>query len=99
MLKIDIIFVILRFKLQDQQLHFKGTFCFSEENATPRNHGGSLYNGDSQVLYWADASSEIAFVVPTRCHEHDALPQFDTSSESTHLSGQGKLVLNVQLLY
>ncbi|XP_021916328.1 ral GTPase-activating protein subunit beta isoform X3 [Zootermopsis nevadensis] len=61
----------------------------SQENATPRNHGGSLYNGDSQVLYWADASSEIAFVVPTRCHEHDASPQFDTSSESTHLSGQG----------
>lgn len=29
------------------------------------DHGGSLYNGDSQVLYWADVSSEIAFVVPT----------------------------------
>lgn len=29
------------------------------------DHGGSLYNGDTQALYWADVSSEIAFVVPT----------------------------------
>ncbi|XP_039292662.1 ral GTPase-activating protein subunit beta isoform X3 [Nilaparvata lugens] len=28
-------------------------------------HGGSLYNGNSHVIYWADVSSEIAFVVPT----------------------------------
>jgi len=28
-------------------------------------HGGSLYNGDERILYWADVSSEIAFVVPT----------------------------------
>ena len=25
-----------------------------------------LYDGESQVLYWADASSEIAFVVPSQ---------------------------------
>ncbi|KAE8751950.1 hypothetical protein FOCC_FOCC001427 [Frankliniella occidentalis] len=29
------------------------------------DHGGSLYNGDTQVLYWADVSCEIAFVVPS----------------------------------
>ncbi|XP_071439557.1 ral GTPase-activating protein subunit beta isoform X3 [Hetaerina americana] len=29
------------------------------------DHGGSLYNGESKVLYWADVNSEIAFVVPT----------------------------------
>nr|XP_054758324.1 ral GTPase-activating protein subunit beta-like isoform X2 [Lytechinus pictus] len=29
------------------------------------NHGGSLYSGKKQVLYFADFSSEIAFVVPT----------------------------------
>ncbi|CAG7818479.1 unnamed protein product [Allacma fusca] len=29
------------------------------------NHGGSAYNGEKQVLYWADTTSEIAFVVPT----------------------------------
>lgn len=30
------------------------------------DHGGALYNGDTHVLYWADVSSEIAFVVPTQ---------------------------------
>jgi len=64
---------------------------FPEEDAAPSNHGGSLYNGDSQVLYWADASSEIAFVVPTRFHELDVSPQFDSSCESAHLSGQGNI--------
>ncbi|KAK0179173.1 hypothetical protein PV327_007988 [Microctonus hyperodae] len=29
------------------------------------DHGGSLYNGDTNILYWADVSSEIAFIVPT----------------------------------
>jgi len=29
------------------------------------NHGGALYNGERQVLYWADVTSEIAFIVPT----------------------------------
>ncbi|XP_043270594.1 ral GTPase-activating protein subunit beta isoform X3 [Venturia canescens] len=32
------------------------------------NHGGALYNGDTHVLYWADVSSEIAFVVPAHCN-------------------------------
>lgn len=61
----------------------------SGEVRPPSNHGGSAYNGDLQVLYWADASSEIAFVVPTQCYEHDISPQFDSSSESSHVSGQG----------
>ncbi|XP_012286236.1 ral GTPase-activating protein subunit beta isoform X2 [Orussus abietinus] len=30
------------------------------------DHGGSLYNGETHALYWADESSEIAFVVPTQ---------------------------------
>ncbi|XP_017765932.1 PREDICTED: ral GTPase-activating protein subunit beta isoform X1 [Eufriesea mexicana] len=30
------------------------------------DHGGALYNGDTHVLYWADVSSEIAFIVPTQ---------------------------------
>ena len=29
------------------------------------DHGGSAFNGNSRVLYWADAFSEIAFVVPS----------------------------------
>ncbi|XP_013779037.2 ral GTPase-activating protein subunit beta-like isoform X1 [Limulus polyphemus] len=32
----------------------------------PTDHGGSLYNGHHQVLYWSDVSSEIAFVVPSQ---------------------------------
>lgn len=38
---------------------------FSDNDDHDYTHGGSLYNGDSQVLYWADVSAEIAFVVPT----------------------------------
>ncbi|XP_050058118.1 ral GTPase-activating protein subunit beta isoform X4 [Aphis gossypii] len=33
------------------------------------SHGGSLYNGETHVIYWADVSSEIAFVVPTNYKE------------------------------
>lgn len=29
------------------------------------NPGASLYNGEKCVLYWADVTSEVAFVVPT----------------------------------
>ncbi|CAL8111145.1 unnamed protein product [Orchesella dallaii] len=29
------------------------------------SHGGSLYNGEQWILYWADVTSEVAFVVPT----------------------------------
>ncbi|KAJ9585303.1 hypothetical protein L9F63_002888 [Diploptera punctata] len=40
-----------------------------DDNENTSNHGGSLYNGEKNILYWADASSEIAFVVPTRLGE------------------------------
>lgn len=33
---------------------------------TQSDHGGSLYNGSTHLLYWADVSSEIAFIVPTQ---------------------------------
>ena len=29
------------------------------------DHGGSVFNGSSRILYWADGFSEIAFIVPT----------------------------------
>lgn len=32
--------------------------------------GGSIYDGQQQVLYWADVSSEVAFVVPTLDNFH-----------------------------
>lgn len=43
-------------------------------------HGGSLYNGEKQVLYWADVSSEIAFVVPSKCKIIDNNASLDTLS-------------------
>lgn len=39
-------------------------------------HGGSLFNGDSHVLYWADVSAEIAFVVPTAVHNSKHFEDF-----------------------
>ncbi|XP_032672049.1 ral GTPase-activating protein subunit beta isoform X6 [Odontomachus brunneus] len=51
------------------------------------NHGGALYNGDTHVLYWADVSSEIAFVVPTQSYlmaSSDSLEE--TSSYSSDIS-------------
>uniref|UniRef100_A0A3Q2ZWK8 Ral GTPase-activating protein subunit beta n=1 Tax=Kryptolebias marmoratus TaxID=37003 RepID=A0A3Q2ZWK8_KRYMA len=35
------------------------------EAATPEDTGGSVFNGEKKVLYYADALSEIAFVVPS----------------------------------
>lgn len=37
------------------------------------SHGGSLFNGETHVIYWADVSSEIAFVVPTHFKERGKL--------------------------
>lgn len=40
--------------------------CFSTEEATsPEDTGGSVFNGEKKVLYYADALTEIAFVVPS----------------------------------
>lgn len=45
-------------------LFFDITTLGSDE-VYPGNTGGSLYDGRKQVLYWADVSSEVAFVVPS----------------------------------
>uniref|UniRef100_A0A8D3EFM9 Ral GTPase-activating protein subunit beta n=1 Tax=Scophthalmus maximus TaxID=52904 RepID=A0A8D3EFM9_SCOMX len=37
----------------------------TEEAATPEDTGGSGFNGEKKVLYYADALTEIAFVVPS----------------------------------
>ncbi|XP_049763292.1 ral GTPase-activating protein subunit beta isoform X1 [Schistocerca cancellata] len=56
-------------------------------------HGGCLYDGQTNVLYWADASSEVAFVVPTRHSDAgSSVPSFDSSgsfSGDPALSGHG----------
>lgn len=40
------------------------TYCVVDE-VYPADTGGSLYDGRQQVLYYADVTSEIAFVVPS----------------------------------
>jgi len=57
------------------------------------NHGGAFYNGDTHVLYWADVSSEIAFVVPTQTNlmaSSDSLEDANYNSDISN-SGQGKI--------
>lgn len=56
-------------------LFFTSGFLDSSEKKE-LSHGGSLYNGRKQVLYFADALSEVAFVVPN-------LPEAKTSSSET----------------
>uniref|UniRef100_A0AAY4EQL4 Ral GTPase-activating protein subunit beta n=1 Tax=Denticeps clupeoides TaxID=299321 RepID=A0AAY4EQL4_9TELE len=36
-----------------------------EEAGTPEDTGGAVFNGEKKVLYYADALTEIAFVVPS----------------------------------
>uniref|UniRef100_A0A8D0ASA5 Ral GTPase-activating protein subunit beta n=1 Tax=Sander lucioperca TaxID=283035 RepID=A0A8D0ASA5_SANLU len=36
-----------------------------QQTATPEDTGGSVFNGEKKVLYYADALTEIAFVVPS----------------------------------
>ncbi|XP_070158722.1 ral GTPase-activating protein subunit beta isoform X2 [Polyergus mexicanus] len=54
------------------------------------NHGGAFYNGDTHVLYWADVSSEIAFIVPTQSYliaSSDSLEETSYNSDNSS-SGQ-----------
>ncbi|KAJ8675024.1 hypothetical protein QAD02_010810 [Eretmocerus hayati] len=37
----------------------------THDQAVDEHHGGALFDGTNQVLYWSDVSSEVAFVVPT----------------------------------
>ncbi|XP_030759935.1 ral GTPase-activating protein subunit beta isoform X2 [Sitophilus oryzae] len=41
------------------------------------------YDGSSHILYWADACSEIAFVVPSSLKQTDAQIKFNTSNLSS----------------
>lgn len=58
---------------------------------TDAEHGGALYNGNTHVLYWADVSSEVAFVVPTSSIKAVYEPSSDSYSESTN----GKFSLKI----
>ncbi|XP_050531868.1 ral GTPase-activating protein subunit beta isoform X2 [Daktulosphaira vitifoliae] len=46
-------------------------------------HGGNLYNGESHVIYWADVSSEIAFVVPSH-NVQEKSPKNEAATNSKH---------------
>nr|CAI5853854.1 unnamed protein product [Callosobruchus analis] len=53
-----------------------------EKNTTPKQ---KRYDGSSHVLYWADACSEIAFIIPAQVKPRDPSvehPSFNTSSLS-----------------
>ncbi|KYQ59900.1 Ral GTPase-activating protein subunit beta [Trachymyrmex zeteki] len=55
------------------------------------NHGGALYNGDTHVLYWADVSSEIAFVVPTQSYLMANSDSLEESSYNSDISTSGQV--------
>uniref|UniRef100_A0A3Q2E0A1 Ral GTPase-activating protein subunit beta n=1 Tax=Cyprinodon variegatus TaxID=28743 RepID=A0A3Q2E0A1_CYPVA len=44
---------------------FDSTDLQTDEAAPPEDTGGSVFNGEKKVLYYADALTEIAFVVPS----------------------------------
>jgi len=39
--------------------------CDVTEKVYLGDTGGALYDGQQQVLYWADISTELAFVIPS----------------------------------
>ena len=69
-------------------------FISTEGGAATSGHGGSLYNGENNVLYWADASSEIAFVVPTRLSGESSLAVVSSETSQTHGPGNNCLSLS-----
>ncbi|KAL6447256.1 hypothetical protein ACFW04_001486 [Cataglyphis niger] len=54
------------------------------------NHGGAFYNGDTHVLYWADVSSEIAFVVPTQSYLVASSDSLEETSYNSDISSSGQ---------
>ncbi|XP_011343434.1 ral GTPase-activating protein subunit beta isoform X5 [Ooceraea biroi] len=58
--------------------------------AAHSNHGGALYNGDTHVLYWADVSSEIAFVVPTQSYLMASSDSLDETNYNSDISNSGQ---------
>ncbi|XP_050321995.1 ral GTPase-activating protein subunit beta isoform X4 [Bactrocera neohumeralis] len=64
----------------DKQAHNRG-------NSAAANNADLRFNGESKVLYWADVSSEIAFVVPTEWNMHCETDGSCLSLCSSHSSG------------
>uniref|UniRef100_A0A8C7TVH0 Ral GTPase-activating protein subunit beta n=1 Tax=Oncorhynchus mykiss TaxID=8022 RepID=A0A8C7TVH0_ONCMY len=72
-----------------------------KEAAPPGDTGGSVFNGEKKVLYYADALTEIAFVVPSLTDSEDSSVHSDSTVEAdTHtdlpsLVKQPKLTLEL----
>lgn len=74
---------------------WKVTPQMNVSQSSTSDHGGSLYNGDTHVLYWADVSAEIAFVVPTQSFimtNSDSLEEASYTSDTSN--GQCKYYVN-----
>ncbi|KAL1021288.1 hypothetical protein UPYG_G00011250 [Umbra pygmaea] len=58
----------------------------TDESVTPDTTGGSIFNGEKKVLYYADALTEIAFVVPslTDSSEDSSVHSDSTVEAETH---------------
>lgn len=50
------------------------------------DHGGCLFDGQSQVLYWADATVEVAFVVPSQIRKPENIVTSDPLSFTNNYS-------------
>lgn len=60
----------------------------SVQAQTESNYNGILFDGETHVLYWADACSEIAFLVPSKMTKPESQSEhssFSTSSLSCKL--------------
>uniref|UniRef100_A0A3P9P8E5 Ral GTPase-activating protein subunit beta n=1 Tax=Poecilia reticulata TaxID=8081 RepID=A0A3P9P8E5_POERE len=66
---------------------FDSTDLQTEEAASPEDTGGSVFNGEKKVLYYADGLTEIAFVVPSLtensglCSETSTQLSFNTNTD------------------
>uniref|UniRef100_A0A8C3AF95 Ral GTPase-activating protein subunit beta n=1 Tax=Cyclopterus lumpus TaxID=8103 RepID=A0A8C3AF95_CYCLU len=55
----------------------------TQQTATPEDTGGSVFNGEKKVLYYADALTEIAFVVPSLTeHSEESSVHSDSTVEA-----------------
>lgn len=57
--------VIATLRVWYQWLNFYLFLFTIEEGSTFEDTGGSVFNGEKKVLYYADALTEIAFVIPS----------------------------------
>lgn len=53
------------------KIHTDTGASMKRESTAPNSLDNLKFNGEKRVLYWADVSSEIAFVVPTKWNKSD----------------------------